>query len=141
MTPTVASVVVWAGALLAVGASVPYLVAIWRGRAAPQRVTWAIWGSATVFVLLGQLAAGSPLQAWLLTVVLAVLPIAVLMASLANPDLDWAWTQTNIACGVLGVAGFVAWVALSGDPTWAVMRGRGRHRVGPDRSQRVVSAG
>ncbi|MBC8093737.1 MAG: hypothetical protein H7Y15_17730 [Pseudonocardia sp.] len=123
MNATVVTVVVWAGALGNIFASIPYVRATWRGQAAPQRVTWTIWGLATVTVLLAQLGAGSPPQAWALTAVLAVLPIAVVLASLSNPDLGWAWTPTNIVCGVLGGVGLVVWMALSSDPLWAVVLG------------------
>lgn len=123
--PLLATALVWLGALVNLAFTVPYVIATARSQRDPERVTWLIWAAAAVIALVGQLLAGSPVNAWLLTAFLAVGPVAVVAASLGNKELDWHVTKLNIACGILGAVGLIALVAFSADPLWAVLLGIG----------------
>lgn len=131
--PILATGLVWLGALVNLAFTLRYVVATARSTAEPaeeagdgvqpERVTWLIWAAAALIALGGQLMAGSPVTAWLLTAVLAVGPVAVVVASLGNRRLGWHVTRLNMACAVLGGAGLVALVVFSADPLWAVLLG------------------
>ena len=96
-----------------------YVRDTWRGRTAPNRVTWILWGVEPLLVF------GAERQAhlgWpsLLTLVLGLGPVAVVGASFHDRNSVWHLGLFDIVCAVVSVGGLVVW-ALTKQPTTALV--------------------
>jgi hypothetical protein len=86
-----------------------YLRDTWRGVTQPHRVTWLLWAGAPLLAFAVEIQAGVGLRS-LMTFGLGVSPLLVVAASFHNPKAVWRPTRTDYLCGVLSLAGLVAWV-------------------------------
>ena len=90
-----------------------------RGQTSPNRVTWSLWG------IEGVLTFGVEVQqhvglAALMTLMLGLVPIAVVVASFRNSHAVWKIGPFDIVCGSFALLGLILW-ALVREPTVALV--------------------
>ena len=90
-----------------------------RGETSPNRVTWSLWG------LEGILAFAVEVQqhvglASLMTLILGLVPCAVVAVSFRNPHRAWRIDAFDAFCGALSLLGVVFW-AFVHEPTVALV--------------------
>jgi hypothetical protein len=89
-----------------------YFVAVVRGRARPNPVSWFCWGLAPLVAFAAQLSHGLHATQWL-TPVIAIGPIAVVAAAVAKGGVRSRVTGFDLACGGSALVGLVAWLVTS----------------------------
>lgn len=90
-----------------------------RGDTSPNRVTWSLWG------IEGILGFGVELQqhvglASLMTLMLGLVPCAIVFASFKNSHAVWKIGPFDIVCGGIALAGLIFW-AFVHEPTIALV--------------------
>jgi hypothetical protein len=98
-----------------------------RGVTSPNRVTWSLWG------LEGVLAFAVEIQqrvglASLMTLMLGLVPFAVVIASFKNPHGVWRIGAFDVTCGVIALGGLVSWCFIH-QPTVALVAFVGADQV------------
>jgi hypothetical protein len=101
-------------ALFVIGAAI-YVRDTWRGRTAPNRVTWIIWGLEPLLTFATERQAHVGLAS-VMTLVLGLIPVIVLVASLHDSASVWRIGRFDIVCGVISAVGFGVWI-VSDRPT------------------------
>jgi hypothetical protein len=99
--------VYFAFALSMVG-TLSYLVAMLRGKAKPNRVTFLMWALAPLIGFFGQLSEGVGVQS-LFTLSVAVGPLAVVALSFFVKQSYWKLGKIDYAFGVLAAIGIILW--------------------------------
>lgn len=107
-----------AAALSLVGAY-GYIRDTLRGVTAPNRVTWSLWGVEGVLAFFVEIQQHVGLAA-LMTLMLGLVPCAVVLASFRNPNGVWRLGPFDAVCGAVSVGGLVFW-ALINQPTVALV--------------------
>lgn len=110
--------VLLAAALGLVG-SLRYAVATLRGRARPNRVTFALWAAAPLIAFAAQLDDGVGAPA-VLTLASGTGPLVVLASSFLSRHGAVVVTAFDLACGAISVAALAIWLGRD-DPTTAVV--------------------
>jgi len=103
--------------LITLGAHVPYLIDIFKGRTKPHVYTWLIWSLLLSIGLTAQLVKGAGWGTWS-TIGDAVACVAVFILCFWYGEKNITRSD-KITLG-LGLVGIVAWV-LTSDPLWAVI--------------------
>ncbi|HEY1761929.1 MAG TPA: hypothetical protein VGG17_04980 [Acidimicrobiales bacterium] len=90
-----------------------------RGETSPNRVSWSLWG------VEGVLGFGVEVQqhvglASLMTLMLGLVPCAIVIASFRNPNAVWKIGAFDIVCGAIALAGLAFW-AFAKEPTVALV--------------------
>jgi hypothetical protein len=90
-----------------------------RGGTSPNRVSWSLWG------VEGVLGFGVEVQqhvglASLMTLMLGLVPCAIVFASFRNPNAVWKIGAFDLVCGAIALAGLVFW-AFAKEPTVALV--------------------
>jgi hypothetical protein len=90
-----------------------------HGVTSPNRVSWSLWA------VEGVLGFGVEVQqhvgiASLMTLMLGLVPCAVVIASFKNPNAVWKIGAFDLACGAIALAGLVFW-AFAKEPTVALV--------------------
>jgi hypothetical protein len=106
--PLLPAAVVFVAVFLRLTGGAGYLVAVMRGRATPNPVTWLCWGLAPLVAFAAQVQDGVGAQDWM-TLVLAVGPLAILVMSLAKGRSRWAVSGFDLSCGFLALTGLFGW--------------------------------
>ncbi len=96
------------GALLPFCGSLTYAYATWRGKAAPNRVSWSLWALNPIIVGIAEVAKGSGLGS-AFAFAAGIGPAVVLVASLHTPAASWKIAPFDIACGICSVLALVLW--------------------------------
>ena len=107
-----------AAALSLVGAY-GYIRDTLRGDTSPNRVTWSLWGVEGVLAFCVEVQQHVGLAA-LMTLMLGLVPCAVVVASFRNPLGVWKLGAFDYLCGAVSVGGLVFW-ALVNEPTVALV--------------------
>jgi hypothetical protein len=107
-----------AAALSLVGAY-GYIRDTLRGDTAPNRVTWSLWGVEGVLAFFVEIQQHVGLAA-LMTLMLGLVPCAVVVASFRNPNGVWKLGAFDVVCGAVSVGGLVFW-AFVNQPTVALV--------------------
>jgi uncharacterized protein DUF1214 len=102
---------------LAAGAG--YAVAVVRGRARPNPVTWLCWGLAPLVAFAAQVPDDLDAAAWM-TLLLAAGPLVIFALSVLRQRSWGSVTAFDVACGLLAAAGVAAWQATD-NPAVAVL--------------------
>jgi len=89
-----------------------YLVAVVRGEARPNPVSWFCWGLAPLVAFAAQASHGLRPTEWM-TLVLAIGPIAIVIAAIVKGGGRSRVTRFDLACGGSALAGLVAWQLTS----------------------------
>ncbi|MGA2122912.1 MAG: hypothetical protein ABSG58_00625 [Acidimicrobiales bacterium] len=90
-----------------------------KGETSPNRVTWSLWGIEGVLTFGVEVQQHVGLAAWM-TLMLGLMPIAVVLASFHNSHAVWRIGLFDIICGSFSVAGLILW-ALVREPTVALV--------------------
>src|SRR5262249_32783785 len=98
------------GAALPLAGFVSYIWDMTRGRAEPNRVSWALWASAPLIAFAAEIVQGTNMQVALVTVTLGLGPLLVRLVSLANGGCYWKLARLDVVCGGLSAAAIAAWV-------------------------------
>jgi hypothetical protein len=93
---------------LRLAAGARYLVAVVRGRARPNPVTWFCWGLAPLVAFTAQLSHGLRPTEWM-SLVLALGPIAIVTAAVLKNGVRGRVSRADLSCGGMALAGLVAW--------------------------------
>ena len=107
-----------AAALSLVGAY-GYIRDTLRGDTSPNRVTWSLWGVEGVLAFFVEVQQHVGLAA-LMTLMLGLVPCAVVVASFRNPRGVWKLGAFDYLCGAVSLGGLVFW-ALVNEPTVALV--------------------
>jgi len=90
-----------------------------RGETSPNRVTWTLWGIEGVLTFGVEVQQRVGLAAWM-TLMLGLVPVAVVVASFRNSHAVWRIGPFDIICGSFSVVGLILW-ALVREPTVALV--------------------
>ncbi len=107
-----------AAALSLVGAY-GYIRDTLRGDTSPNRVTWSLWGVEGVLAFCVEIQQHVGLAA-LMTLMLGLVPCAVVVASFRNPRGVWKLGAFDFLCGAVSVAGLIFWAFIN-EPTVALV--------------------
>ncbi|MBU6233707.1 MAG: hypothetical protein KJS64_05600 [Acidobacteria bacterium] len=103
---------VFVGAAFSVGGAFGYIRDVLRGETAPNRVTWILWAAAPLLAFVIEVQEGAGLAS-VMTLVIGLVPIAVLLASTRNPQSVWKLGPFDVTCGVISIFGLIIWLASS----------------------------
>lgn len=96
-----------------------YTLAVIRGRAKPNPVTWFFWSLTPLIAFIAQLHESVGYTAWV-TFALGLSPLAVLISSLiCNSHLKPHFTPATITCGICAAIGVVLW-RITDNPIMAI---------------------
>ncbi|MGB8196489.1 MAG: hypothetical protein WCF25_05740 [Acidimicrobiales bacterium] len=90
-----------------------------RGVTSPNRLTWSLWGVEGVLAFFVEIQQHVGLAS-LMTLMLGLVPCAVVVASFRNRNAVWKLGAFDAVCGAVSVAGLVFW-ALINEPTVALV--------------------
>jgi hypothetical protein len=110
---------VYLAAALSVFGAYGYIRDTLRGDTSPNRVTWSLWGVEGVLAFCVEVQQHVGLAA-LMTLMLGLVPCAVVAASFKNPNGVWKLGAFDVVCGAVSVAGLVFWAAIN-EPTVALV--------------------
>lgn len=106
---------VFLGALVLLSGTVVYVRDTWRGRTAPNRVTWILWGLEPLLGFAAERQEHVGLAS-VMTLALGLVPLVVVGASFHDPRSVWRIGRFDLACGTISLVGFVVWI-VSNEPT------------------------
>lgn len=89
-----------------------YFVAVVRGQARPNPVSWFCWGLAPLVAFAAQLSNGLRPTEWM-TLVLAIGPVAIVTAAVVKGGVRSRVTRFDLACGASALVGLAAWQVTS----------------------------
>jgi hypothetical protein len=92
-----------------------------KGRTQPNRVTWFLWGAAPMIATAIVFGEGRASWATLPVFMAGVVPFLTVVASYFNPRAYWRLGAFDYACGALGLASLVVWLAAEEPVTAFVM--------------------
>lgn len=95
-----------------------YVAAVLRGRARPNRVTFALWALAPLIAFAAEVQEGVGIRS-LLTLAVGLGPLFVLGASYISRQAEWEITRFDLVCGALSLVGLALWI-VSGDGNVAI---------------------
>lgn len=107
------------GALLSLYGGMSYLIDTIRGRARPNRVSWALWALAPLIAFGAELNHGVGWAA-LMTFMVGFNPLLIFIASFVNKKATWKLTKLDIGCGILSVIGLIIWL-VTGEGNVAIL--------------------
>jgi len=110
---------VYVAAALSLVGAYGYIRDTLRGDTSPNRVTWSLWGVEGVLAFFVEIQQHVGLAA-LMTLMLGLVPCAVVVASFRNPNGVWKLGAFDVACGAVSVGGLVFW-AFVNEPTVALV--------------------
>ena len=110
---------VYLAAALSVVGAYGYIRDTLRGDTSPNRVTWSLWGVEGVLAFCVEIQQHVGLAA-LMTLMLGLVPCAVVVASFRNPHGVWKLDAFDAVCGAVSVGGLVFWAFIN-EPTVALV--------------------
>jgi hypothetical protein len=96
-----------------------YFVAVVRGQARPNPVSWFCWSVVPLVAFAAQTSNGVRPAAWM-TLVLAIGPVGIVTAAMVRGGARSRVTRFDLACGGLALAGLAAW-QLTNRPALALV--------------------
>src|ERR1700735_3119983 len=108
-----------AGSVVNFIACLGYVRAIFKGEAAPNRVTWFLWALVPLIAGAAQLRAGVGIST-LVVLAVGVGPAVVVLASFARGTGLWKLGPFDFLCGACALAALALW-AITGDPIIAIV--------------------
>jgi len=110
---------VYLAAALALLGAYGYIRDTLRGDTSPNRVTWSLWGVEGVLAFFVERQQHVGLAA-LMTLMLGLVPCAVVVASFCSRHGSWKLGTFDVACGAVSVGGLVFWAFIN-EPTVALV--------------------
>jgi hypothetical protein len=109
---------VYLAAALSVVGAYGYIGDTLRGSTSPNRVTWSLWGVEGVLAFTVEIQQHVGLAS-LMTLMLGLVPCAVVVASFRNPNGVWKLGAFDAVCGAVSVSGLIFWAFIN-QPTVAL---------------------
>lgn len=109
---------VFVGFVLGLIGAGSYVVAVLKGKAKPNRVTWALWALAPLIGFAAQIDKGVGLQS-LLTFSVGFGPLMVFTASFFNKKSYWKLKKMDYVFGALALIGIILW-QVTGEGLYAI---------------------
>ena len=97
------------GAILSFYGGMSYLIATLKGKARPNRVSWALWALAPLIAFSAEIKHGVGLPA-LMTFMVGFNPLLIVLASFVNKKATWKLSKLDVLCGILSIIGLVLWL-------------------------------
>lgn len=110
---------IYLGVIINLLGGISYIKDTLRGKAKPNRISWALWAVPVMIAAFAQMSQGVGLQA-LATFVVGLVPLLVFLSSFINKQAYWKLTRFDMVCGALSVSGLVAWY-ISKDANTAII--------------------
>jgi hypothetical protein len=110
---------VFLAAALSVVGAYGYIRDTLAGDTSPNRVTWSLWSVEGVMAFIVEIQQHVGLASTM-TLMLGLIPCAVVAASFRNPHSVWKIGPFDIVCGTISVAGLVFWGFVN-EPTVALV--------------------
>lgn len=85
-----------------------YFIDTLKGKIKPNRVSWFLWAFAAFVTFSAEIHQGVGIQS-LTTLIVAVVPFSVFLASFVNKKTEWKIQKIDIICGTLSVTGLLLW--------------------------------
>lgn len=92
-----------------IAGTVSYLIAVLKGEAKPNKVTWFLWALAPLIAFAAQLVEGVGLVS-LMTFAVGFGPLLVFLASFTNKKAAWKITKFDLFCGSISFLAIILWV-------------------------------
>jgi hypothetical protein len=108
-----------AGSIVNFTACLGYVRAILKGEAAPNRVTWFLWGLVPLIAGIAQLRAGVGIST-LVVLSVGAGPACIVLASFARGKGSWQLGPFDYICGACALAALALW-AVTGEPVTAIV--------------------
>jgi hypothetical protein len=108
-----------AGSVVNFVACLGYVRAIFKGEAAPNRVTWFLWALVPLIAGAAQLRAGVGIST-LVVLSVGTGPAFVVLASFVKHRGSWSLGPFDYVCGACALAALALW-AMTGDPVIAIV--------------------
>lgn len=96
-----------------------YLIAVLKGRAKPNKVTWFLWALAPLIGYAAQVTEGVGISS-LMTFAVGFGPLLVFFASFLNRKAEWKITSFDLFCGFFSILALVLW-AITKDAVLALI--------------------
>lgn len=112
---------IFVGFALEIIGGVNYVIDVLRGKARPNRVTWALWAAAPIIAFLAQLDEGVGIQS-LMTLSVGLSPLLVFIASFVSKKAYWELKPLDWLFGILAVLGLALW-QITGEGAIAIAFG------------------
>jgi hypothetical protein len=110
---------VYLAAVLSLVGAYGYIRDTLRGETSPNRVTWSLWGVEGVLAFFVEVQQHVGLAS-LMTLMLGLVPCAVVVASFRNRNAVWQLGAFDAVCGAVSVSGLVFWAFIN-EPTVALV--------------------
>ena len=110
---------VYLAAVLSLVGAYGYIRDTLHGDTSPNRVTWSLWGVEGVLAFFVEIQQHVGLAS-LMTLMLGLVPCAVVVASFRNRNAVWKLGAFDAVCGAVSVGGLVFW-AFVNEPTVALV--------------------
>lgn len=85
-----------------------YLIAVIKGHAKPNKVTWFLWALAPLIAFAAQVSQGVGLTS-LMTFAIGFGPALVFLASFLNKKSEWKISKFDLSCGSISILAIVFW--------------------------------
>ncbi len=102
---------VYLAVALSVLGAIGYIRDTLRGRTAPNRVTWALWGLEGLLAFGVESQQNVGLARWM-TLALGAVPVLVFAASFRDRHAVWRLGAFDVVCGVVSIAGILFWALV-----------------------------
>lgn len=98
----------WVGFVINLIGGVGYIIDTIKGDIQPNRVTFLIWPIAPLIIFFAQVQQHIQFES-LFSLLVAVPPLLVFIASFFNKKSVWKLTRFDITCGFLSIVGIILW--------------------------------
>lgn len=88
-----------------------YIADVFRGKARPNRVSWAIMSAAPLIAFAAMMTQGVGLVQGAVTLSSGLAPLAIFISTFLVSHPAWQIKRFDLVCGGLSVAGLVMWLA------------------------------
>jgi hypothetical protein len=110
---------VYLAAALSIVGAYGYIRDTLRGDTSPNRVTWSLWGVEGVLAFVVEIQQHVGLAS-LMTLMLGLVPCAVVVASFRNRHAVWRLGAFDVVCGAVSLSGLIFWAFIN-EPTVALV--------------------
>jgi hypothetical protein len=101
--------ILWIVPILSLIGSGRYILAVVRGKAKPNRVTWLLWALAPLIAFAAEIKEGVGLPA-IVTFMAGFGPSLIVITSFLHKKSVWKITRFDIICGMLSLLGLGLWL-------------------------------
>jgi len=110
---------IYLASLISLAGGVIYIRDTLLGYTAPNRVTWSLWGFLPLLAFAVERQNHVGISS-LFTLMLGLVPIAIVIASFRNPNAVWQIGRFDLVCGAISLLGVAVWLFID-QPTIALV--------------------